>query len=250
MSDIIGLKFSIITICRNSVDTLEQCITSVINQTYPYVEYIVVDGGSTDGTLDIIRKYVDDIDRWSSEPDRGIADAMNRGLQHVTGDLVLFLHSDDYFSDTSVLASLAGLLDPKKDIYACNILYGHGSDWQIRKPRGFGWWMNLKTGILHQACACKRDVFEKIGVFDESLSIAMDYDFFLRAYRAGMQVQKIDMVLTNMRDTGIGSLTDRSMLRRRFFEERFVHYKNLDSLLLRLVYFIYWPLYRIYRFIN
>jgi glycosyltransferase involved in cell wall biosynthesis len=89
-------KLSIVTISFNSEQYLEQTIRSVIGQSYANIEYVVVDGGSNDGTLDIIRKYDSEIDRWISEPDAGIADAMNKALSLTTGDFVYFLHSDDY----------------------------------------------------------------------------------------------------------------------------------------------------------
>ena len=89
-------KISIITITFNSEEHLEQTIESVAAQTYPSIEYIIVDGGSTDGTLDIIKRHEEDIDRWISEPDDGIADAFNKGIALATGDFVYFLNSDDY----------------------------------------------------------------------------------------------------------------------------------------------------------
>ena len=240
-------KISVITICRDSIETIEQCIKSVLSQTYSNLEYIVIDGGSSDGTVEVIKSYSDQIYIWSSARDHGIADAMNQGLQKATGELVIFLHSDDYFSGDGVIASFIEKMDPRYDIYACNILLGHGESWVIKRPRGFGLWMNMKTGVYHQGSVCRRDVFRKIGNFDVTFSIAMDYDFFLRAYRAGLKLQKVDIVLANMRNTGIGSRLDWRHLKTRLDEEKKVHKKNADSLSLGIIYRLYWPIYTLYR---
>lgn len=96
------LKISIITVCLNSVKTIEQTIRSVIMQDYDNLEYIIIDGGSTDGTMDIIRKYENYFSYWISEPDNGIYDAMNKSLKVCTGDVVAFLNSDDWY-DNNVL---------------------------------------------------------------------------------------------------------------------------------------------------
>ena len=87
---------SVITVSYNAVSTIEDTILSVINQTYPNIEYIIIDGGSADGTVDIIEKYVDRISYWVSEPDKGIYDAMNKGLKVANGDWAIFMGSDDY----------------------------------------------------------------------------------------------------------------------------------------------------------
>lgn len=90
------MKISIITVCYNRKDTIEQTIESVLNQSYADKEYIIIDGNSTDGTQDIIQKYKDRLAYWCSEPDNGLYDAMNKGLRHVTGDVIAFLNSDDW----------------------------------------------------------------------------------------------------------------------------------------------------------
>ena len=86
---------SVVTVSYNAVSTIEQTILSVINQTYPHIEYIIIDGGSTDGTVDVIKKYADKITYWVSEPDKGIYDAMNKGLRRVRGDWCVFMNSGD-----------------------------------------------------------------------------------------------------------------------------------------------------------
>lgn len=97
---------SVVTVSYNAVSTIEQTILSVINQTYPNVEYIIIDGGSTDGTVDIIKKYADKIAYWVSEPDKGIYDAMNKGVVVATGEWINFMNAGDIFTDSDVIDKL------------------------------------------------------------------------------------------------------------------------------------------------
>ena len=102
-----NIKISIITVCYNSVNTIRSSIQSVLIQAYSDVEYIIIDGASTDGTLDIIKSFSDKIDFFISEPDNGIYDAMNKGILHATGDVIGILNSDDFYSDNQVLSMVA-----------------------------------------------------------------------------------------------------------------------------------------------
>lgn len=238
---------SIITITFNSERFLEQAISSVVSQTYENVEYIVVDGGSKDGTLEVIKRYTTSISKWLSEPDQGIADAMNKGLQYATGDYVLFLHSDDYLSNENVLAEAVLQMTDPVDIYLFDIfLSGKGTVKRCRS-RGWTWLMYFKTGVFHQSALCSRRLFQEIGGFDASLKIAMDYDFFFRAYRQGARVKRIALPLSVMRLCGVSSRSDWPSLRCRFREERAVHVKLCASSWLRMIYSLYWPLYLSYR---
>ena len=244
----IFLKISIITISYNAAQYIEQTIQSVVNQSCSDKEYIVVDGGSTDGTIDIIQKYENQIDKWISEPDNGIADAMNKGLTLATGDYIIFLHSDDYFENENVLSTVASHLSVSYEIFMFNIFLSNNGDKWLLIPRGLNWWMNLKTGVFHQSVICARTLFERIGNFDTGFLIAMDYDFFLRAYRAGVKSRKIDYPMSVMRLCGVSSQLDWPRLKERFREERWVHLKNSPSIPLRLIYFVYWFFYPIYRY--
>lgn len=235
---------SVITVVFNGDEHLEQTLQSVINQTYTNVEYIVIDGASTDNTPDIIRQYDAIIDYWISEPDNGIADAMNKGLHSATGEYILFLHADDYFENNQSLAQAVTRIG-YEDIALFDILYG--GELKYLTPRGLNFWINFKTGVFHQAALCKRSVFDRIGGFDTGLKIAMDYDFFLRAYRHGITPRHYPLALSVMRDTGISSKTDWPALLSRFNEEKKVHLKNCHSLPLSFIYKIYWVLYLNYR---
>jgi glycosyltransferase involved in cell wall biosynthesis len=108
------MKVSIITVVYNGKNTIEDCIKSVASQTYPHIEHIVIDGGSTDGTVDIIRKYEDKIACWISEKDKGIYDAINKGIRCATGEVIGILHSDDFYADSYVIEGVVRQLKEKK----------------------------------------------------------------------------------------------------------------------------------------
>ena len=110
---------SVVTVSYNAVSVIEQTIFSVINQTYPNVEYIIIDGGSTDGTVDIIKKYADKITYWVSEPDKGIYDAMNKGIELATGEWINFMNAGDSFYSFSILELIFG-----QTIFSNDIIYG------------------------------------------------------------------------------------------------------------------------------
>ena len=113
------LKISIVTVSYNAADTIEQTISSVVNQTYEDIEYIIIDGGSTDGTVDIIRKYEDKIAYWVSEPDEGIYAAMNKGIDAATGDYIYFLGADDALVDSEILHYVCNdIKETHADVYS------------------------------------------------------------------------------------------------------------------------------------
>jgi glycosyltransferase involved in cell wall biosynthesis len=243
-------KITVITVCLNAQAHIEQTIESVVGQSYPDIEYIVVDGGSSDATLDIVRRHEGGIAKWLSEPDEGIADAMNKGLALATGDYVIFLHADDYLLDDSVIERAAGALDRRHEIFAFEVLYAQGESLRRLPPRGFTWAMNFKTGILHQGAICRRSLFDRIGPFDTRFAIAMDYEFFLRAYRSGVALKVVPFPLSVMRDTGVSSRRDWPSLRRRFGEERRIHSAHSKAKLQMILYAGYWAMYLPYRWVR
>lgn len=235
---------SIITITLNAEKYLEQTIQSVLSQTYKNIEYIVVDGGSTDRTVEIINKYKNQIDHFISENDEGIADAINKGIALATGDYIVFLHADDYFKNDSSLEKALEFFEETTDIIACSIQFG--KQLKIYEPRGFNFWTNFK-GIPHQGTLCRRSLIEKLNGFDKQFQICMDFDFFLRAYHSRARLIKAPVVLAVMRDTGISSQQDWENLKMRFDEERRVHEKNCGSFSMSMLYKLYWFLYLPYR---
>ncbi len=243
-------NISIITVVYNGADYLALTIQSVVNQTYNNIEYILIDGGSTDGTVDIIKNYDNAINYWVSEPDEGIASAMNKGIRASSGDYILFLHADDYLLGNDVIKTVVSYIDDGCDIAAFNIIFQKEEEKIECRPRGFNSWLNFKTGLYHQSVFCSRAIFETLGGFDESYKIAMDYEFWLRAYRQGTKPEIFDYTVTCMRDTGISSKKDWHSMKQRFVEERRVHVKHVTNNVMRLVYKVYWFLYMPYRYIR
>lgn len=180
------IKISIITVCFNCEGYIERTIKSVIRQTYPSVQYIVIDGGSTDGTLDIIEKYKERIDVLISEKDDGIYDAMNKGLEYATGDLVYFLNAGDYLCDNYVLRNVAESLrsSPGSDILYGDYIYY--DDTAEERCSGYRTGISdlISKGYCHQTTFAKRSIFDKCGNFNAGYRIYADFDWLLRALSA------------------------------------------------------------------
>ena len=174
-------KISIITVCYNAVQIIEETILSVINQTYTNIEYIIIDGGSNDGTVDIINKYNDKISYWVSEPDKGIYDAMNKGIEKATGEWVNFMNAGDSFCSLSVISELnrEGAFD------SCDLVYGDViGKYKIGNRL-------LKAGNLKNITKTMQfshqSTFAKCSLMKENLYVltyrlAADYNFILSLY--------------------------------------------------------------------
>lgn len=204
---------SIITVSLNSSEFIEQTIQSVISQTYPHKEYIIIDGGSTDGTVEIIRKYQSHLAYWHSRPDRGLAHAFNLGFEHSHGDWIIYLHADDFFLEPAVLDKMAPHLAAhdradvvigqvikmlrQKDPQPLPLFCPHATPWRWRQYR------RLCT-MPHQAAFIRRRYFDRMGPFDESFKIALDYDLFLRAGK-DLRCPYVPIAVSGMRDGGIGA---------------------------------------------
>lgn len=176
---------SIVTVSYNAVVTIEQTILSVINQTYPNIEYIIIDGGSTDGTVDIIKKYTDKIAYWVSEPDKGIYDAMNKGGVRSTGKWLQFLNCGDKLYDNNVVSNIFSLSN-NGDV---GIIYGDmikitrvGAFWG--KPYSLDRFEN-SFPVFHPSSYIRRDVFIK-SMFDTSYRIAADFALYRQLYLDGV----------------------------------------------------------------
>ncbi len=177
-------KISIITVVYNRVGTIEQLISSVVNQTYDNIEFIIVDGASTDGTVDIIKKYDSVITNWISEPDDGIYNAMNKAVSMATGDYIEIIGSDDALAGEHAIESIIPYFDDETDLLSCN-------EWKVyptvkrqslldnKYARDFDAYQGGMVG--HAALFTRREVFKKYR-FDESYKIAADYKFFLECY--------------------------------------------------------------------
>lgn len=242
-------EFSIITVCYNAAVNLEQTIQSVLCQDYKNLEYIVIDGQSVDATATILDKYKSNIDHLTSEPDKGIADAMNKGLKQASGNWILFLHAGDYLLARDAISIARSYIKKNfgYDIYAFNILFGDLNRWMEKQSKGFRPWINIKTQFQHQGAVCSGRVFQKVGNFDTDYKIAVDYDWFLRAYRAGSRAKTINKAISFMRNDGISSQVDKDNLRLRLSEEKSIHYRHCNSWLLKAGYAVWWRLYPLYK---
>lgn len=244
MSDVL---ISVVTASLNSSQCIGQTLESVAAQVGICCEHIIADGGSTDGTLEIVEAKIRQGGRWQSSKDSGIADAMNKGLALARGEWLLFLQSDDFLCAPDVLTRAATRLSPELDICGFPVLFGSESRSKLLAPRGSGFWLNFKTGLNHQGTFIRRSLFEHLGGYDTSFKIAMDYEFFLRARRAGAHFRCFDSpVVALMRDTGVSSQRDWNSLRKRLAEEKRVH-RKFRTPQLGPLYAAWWALYPHYR---
>ncbi len=193
-------KLSIITINRNNKDGLQKTIESVINQTFKDYEYIVIDGASTDGSVDVIKQYANQITYWVSEPDKGIYNAMNKGILQTKGEYCLFLNSGDYLFDSNVLSSFFEQ-KPQEDIAFGNILGD-----TINYPTNLRFSFMYGLTIQHSASFIKRKLFDRIGLYDESYKIVSDWCFFMLAlYKYDSSYKYYPIVISVFDTTGISS---------------------------------------------
>ncbi len=180
------MKISIITVSFNSVASIEACVLSVLNQDYPDVEYIVVDGASNDGTLDVLKKYEHRFAKFISEKDEGLYHALNKGMAMATGDVIGILHSDDFYTSSSVLSQYAKVFEKEKcDAVYSDLYYVDAIDTNkiVRKwksgaytPGAFlnGWMPPHPTFFV------KREVYQRLGNFNLEFKTAADYELMLR----------------------------------------------------------------------
>lgn len=208
--------FSIVTVCYNSQNTIERTLKSVLEQKFVDYEYIVVDGNSTDGTVDLIKKYEPLFEgrmKWSSEPDDGIYNAFNKGIKKSKGFYVWLVNSDDYI-ESDALNQLADIVRTLKSrelpIIAGRMNFRNVND-DIVKIMGSSkenfriaykkYWM----GFPHPATVVPKMIYEKYGYYNEKFAIMADLDWFRRMYEAKVNVLFIDVILTNMCYGGIST---------------------------------------------
>lgn len=180
------MKVSIITVCLNAAPFINQAIASVLGQDYPELEYIIVDGGSSDGTVDILRNHAKDRRlRWYSGPDRGIADAMNKGAALATGEILAYLNADDYYPHAGIVSLVVSRFNASPDMVwltgGADFVAVDGTLLRRVKVRRYSFRRLVRGNIiLHPSTFIRRDAFDKVGGFDSSLRYCMDYDLFLR----------------------------------------------------------------------
>lgn len=218
------MKITIVTASYNSVKTLADTMESVLGQTYTDWEYIVVDGGSKDGTVDLIKQYEPRFGgklKWTSEPDKGIYDAMNKGIRKSTGDVVGILNSDDYYTSTDVLSSVASVLsDNDLDaVYGDIHFIKEGEPDKIVRyysSRHFNpFWLRFGFMPAHPSFYVRRAVYQKAGFYDTSYKIGSDFEMMVRLFRKQhIRYQYLAKDFVTMRTGGMStkSLNSRRML--------------------------------------
>jgi glycosyltransferase involved in cell wall biosynthesis len=205
-----NVLISVITTVLNGVQYVEQTIHSVINQTYGNLEYIIIDGGSTDGTVDVIRKYESELAYWHSKPDLGLAHGFNLGLAQAHGDWILFLNADDFFlapevvermvphllahQEADVVFGKTIFMTCRKDPEPASLRQIYGQPWRWQEYR----WL---CTIPHPSSFTHRRYFEKVGGFNQSFRLAMDYELYLRAGKY-LQARQVPIAVSGMREGG------------------------------------------------
>lgn len=209
------MKISVITICYNSAHSIGDAIQSVLNQTYPDVEYIVVDGKSKDNTVEVIKSFGERISKFVSEPDKGIYDALNKGIKMATGDVIGFMHSDDLYANNEILAKVAALFDKEKtdSVYGdLEYVYKEDTSKVLRYWKSGSFSLSkLKMGWMppHPTFYVKREVYEEFGLFNTSLKISADYDTMLRFLgKHRISTAYLPQVMVRMR---VGGASNRSL---------------------------------------
>ncbi len=206
------MKISIITVVYNGAATLRSCIDSVLSQDYNLIEYIIVDGQSKDGTVELVKSYGDRITQFISEPDKGIYDAMNKGLRLATGDVIGILNADDYYASNHVLSNIADAMQrTKADGAYGDLQYVDALDNNIVKRS----WKSgayaegaFKNGWMppHPTFFLKKSVYQQHGGVRLDLGSAADYELMLRMiHKEGIKLAYVPEVLVKMRVGGVSN---------------------------------------------
>ncbi|WP_162426911.1 glycosyltransferase family 2 protein [Pontibacter pudoricolor] len=191
---------SVVTVVYNGEKSIERTIKSVLNQDYPNLEYIIVDGNSTDGTLEIIGKYDESIAYWISEKDKGISDAFNKGISLATGEVIGFLNADDWY-EPHALSSIMSAYTPG------SVVHGNMQYWNEDGSKGLFFKPNQKLlpkemTINHPTVFVSKSLYEQYGTFSTNYKLAMDYHLLLRLYLASVPFIEVDKTIANMRSGG------------------------------------------------
>ena len=241
------MKISIITVCFNSAKTLEDTFKSVKSQTYQDIEYIVVDGGSKDETIEIIKKYEKIISSWISESDKGLYDAINKGIEKASGDFIGILNSDDVFYSNNTIQDLINFLEQQKDVDAIiGDIVQVKNNKIIRKYSSKNWTPNkLRLGFMppHPSIFIKKSVYNKLGLYKLGYKIAADYELIIRYFLKNKINFKYSGIITTKMLVGGASSSGASSYKiitnevQRAFNENDLNYSKF-----RVKYRVIWKL--------
>jgi glycosyltransferase involved in cell wall biosynthesis len=201
------MKLSVITINYNNLKGLKQTVESVVNQSYRDFEYIIIDGASTDGSAEYINEKQHHFQYWVSEPDKGIYNAMNKGIAQANGQYLLFLNSGDYLENPNVLEAVIPELTGEYSFISCNLVMDNGIDAYIKEhPEEISFGYIYHHTLKHPATLIHRRIFEKYGLYNENNKIVSDWELFFVALCLNSEsYKKSDIVLTHFDMVGISS---------------------------------------------
>lgn len=202
-------ELSIITVCLNAEKYIGQTIKSVVQQKCKEIEYIIIDGGSIDRTVHIIRSYKDSIDKVVSEPDLGIYDAMNKGIRLSNSKFILLLNADDYLENGIICQLLSFIKNNNADIFhgSMNVVDEFGRKKRVVHPPKRFFARLRATPFKHPTCVVSKLWYSKVGMYDIEYETAADYDFMLRSISQNAKICQYSFVLTNLRTVGVSSGT-------------------------------------------
>lgn len=234
------MKVSIITATYNSSSTISRCISSVNEQTYLNIEHIIVDGASTDNTLEIIQNTPNRIAQIISEPDKGIYDALNKGIKLATGDIIGFLHSDDCFCSAKTLENIVSTFSNKNQKEYPDVVYGDlvFTD-KKNNSKVVRYWKSksfepklLRQGWMppHPTLFMRHEVYEKHGSFNTNLKCAADYDYILRVFQDHtVIIEYLPEIITQMQIGGMSTGSTKSLINKKIEDYRVLKYNNIPN---------------------
>lgn len=227
---------SVITVVKNGEKDLEKTIKSVINQTYSNIEYIIVDGGSTDETLNIIKKYEDKIDYWISEPDKGIYDGMNKGIDMVEGDWIIFMNSGDIFYSKNIVEKVINNIQKDTDLAFGDWIVNYPQYGNIKKHRKAGKLNDLWKGMIffHQTLFTRTNILKENKFDYYNYKSAADYDFVIKAYYKKYKFQKINQIIAVVTAGGLSDVK-----RVNSIKERLTILKKYDKNIFHHLYYLF-----------
>lgn len=206
------MKVSVVTVTYNASATLEKTMQSVFHQNYPYIEYIIIDGASTDGTVNIISKYAEKLSYWLSEQDKGIYDAMNKALEVATGDFLIFMGADDLFYTNDVIKNVVSQITDLDAVYYGSVLF------KGRGTKHWGQFNKIKwavTNVSHQAIFYPKMVYTTHS-YDTQYRIYADYAYNLNLLEEKVRFKYVDAIITLYNMTGMSANTHDEIFQRDF----------------------------------
>ena len=205
------MKITLITVCFNSEKTIKDTLKSVLKQTYKDYEYLIIDGKSNDGTIDIIKEYEPKFNgrlKWISEKDNGLYDAMNKGIKLAKGEVIGILNSDDIFANNNVLKTISDTFKKKKcDASYSDLVFMDEETMKVPQRYFISKTGNYKLGWHppHPTLYVKKNIYDKYGLYNQDYRIAADYDFMLRIMKNKVKIAYIPKVLIHMRSGGVST---------------------------------------------